>query len=185
MIKVQNNTATRDPLPLFLKGLAQETLYDLSWTDPALGVQDFAWWPEVNESLSLPDYFYRYGAETLTIDSERKVVVVTQAIEPLTDSEPVIPAPDYGTRISRLAFKLRMTADERKSIRVAAESNADLYDFMDLLSDSTYIDLSRAETIAGVGQLEAAGLIATGRGDEVLNTPVTKEEQWNVERALS
>ena len=95
------------------------------------------------------------------------------------------PAPDYGTRISRLAFKLRMTADERKAIRAAAESNADLYDFMDLLSDSTYIDLTRAETIAGVGQLETAGLIASGRGDEVLNTPVTQEEQWNVERSLS
>jgi len=95
------------------------------------------------------------------------------------------PAPDYGSNISRLAFKLRMTADERKAIRVAAESNADLYDFMDLLSDSTYIDLTRAETIAGVGQLEAAGLIAPGRGDEVLNAPVTQEEQWNVERSLS
>ena len=95
------------------------------------------------------------------------------------------PAPNYGTRISRLAFKLRMTADERKEIRVAAESNADLYDFMDLLSDSTYIDLTRAETIAGVSQLEAAGLITSGRGDEVLNTPVTEEEQWNVERSLS
>jgi len=101
-----------------------------------------------------------------------------------SEPEPA-PAPNYGTRISRLAFKLRMTADERKAIRVAAESNADLYDFMDLLSDSTYIDLTRDVTIAGVGQLEAAGLLALGRGDEVLNTPVTQEEQWNVERALS
>ena len=101
-----------------------------------------------------------------------------------SEPEPV-PDPNYGTRISRLAFKLRMTADERKAIRLAAESNADLYDFMDLLSDSTYIDLTRAETVAGVGQLETAGLIASGRGDEVLNTPVTQEEQWNVERALS
>ena len=101
-----------------------------------------------------------------------------------SEPEPA-PAPNYGTRISRLAFKLRMTADERKAIRIAAESNADLYDFMDLLSDSTYIDLTRSETIAGIGQLETAGLIASGRGDEVLNTPVTQEEQWNVERSLS
>jgi len=87
MIKILNNTATRETLPLFLKGLAQQSLYDLSWTDPSLGVQDSAWWPEVNESLPLPDEFYRYGAETLTLDSERKVVVVTQEIELLTDSE--------------------------------------------------------------------------------------------------
>jgi hypothetical protein len=78
-----------------------------------------------------------------------------------------------------------MTANERKAIRSAAESNADLYDFMDLLSDSTYIDLTRAETIAGIGQLESAGLIASGRGDEILNTPVTEEEQWNVAGSLS
>ena len=89
MIKIDTETleATREPLPKFLKGLKQQSLYDLSWTDPSLGVQDSAWWPEVNESLSLPDEFYRYGAETLTLDSERKVVVVTQEIEPLTDSE--------------------------------------------------------------------------------------------------
>jgi len=110
---------------------------------------------------------------------------MTYAPEWVLEDAPVIPAPDYGSNISRLAFKLRMTADERKAIRAAAESNADLYDFMDLLSDSTYIDLTRAETIAGVGQLETAGLLASGRGDEVLNAPVTQEEQWNVERSLS
>ena len=110
---------------------------------------------------------------------------MTYAPDWVLEAAPVIPTPDYGSRISRLAFKLRMTADERKAVRLAAESNADLYDFMDLLSDSTYIDLTHAKTIAGVGQIEAAGLIASGRGDEVLNTPVTQEEQWNLDRSLS
>jgi hypothetical protein len=89
------------------------------------------------------------------------------------------PAPDYGTKISRLALKLRMTADERKNIRAAAESNADVFDFMDLLSDSTYIDLTRAETVGGVNSLETAGLLGPGRADEILTDAVTKEEQWN------
>ena len=89
------------------------------------------------------------------------------------------PAPDYGTKISRLALKLRMTADERKDIRAAAESNADVFDFMDLLSDSTYIDLTRAETVGGVNSLETAGLLGSGRADEILTDAVTKEEQWN------
>jgi hypothetical protein len=89
------------------------------------------------------------------------------------------PAPDYGTKISRLAMKLRMTADERKDIRAAAESNADVFDFMDLLSDSTYIDLTRAETVGGVNSLETAGLLGPGRADEILTDAVTKEEQWN------
>ena len=42
MIRVQNNTATRASIPAFLRGLKRETLADLSWTDPALGVQDDA-----------------------------------------------------------------------------------------------------------------------------------------------
>ncbi len=40
--------ATREPIPAFLIGLTPESLLDLSWTDPQLGVQDCAWWPEEN-----------------------------------------------------------------------------------------------------------------------------------------
>jgi hypothetical protein len=95
-------------------------------------------------------------------------------------SEPAPPpAPDYGTKISRLALKLRMTATERKTIRAAAETNADVYDLMDLLSDSTYIDLTRPETVQGIQTLEAAGLLGAGRADEILTTPVTEGEKYN------
>jgi hypothetical protein len=86
MIKVQNNTATRAPLPTFLVGLKQESLYDLSWTDPALGVQDCAWWPEEDQSPALGQ-FEVYGAETLTIDEARKVVVVTRSVESMPQEE--------------------------------------------------------------------------------------------------
>ena len=101
-----------------------------------------------------------------------------------SEPEPA-PAPDYGKKISRLAFKLRFTADERKNIRAAAETNADLFDFMDLLAESTYINLTRPETIAGISQIELAGLLATGRGDEILKTPVTELEQWNIGDSFS
>lgn len=84
MIKVQNNTATREPLPSFLVGLAPESLADLSWTDPALGVSDAAWWPEVDESPALGQY-ERYGEETLTLGNG--VVIVTRAIVPFTQAE--------------------------------------------------------------------------------------------------
>jgi hypothetical protein len=104
---------------------------------------------------------------------------MTYAPDWTLEDAPAIPDPNYGSRISRLAFKLRMTANERKAIRSAAESNADLYDFMDLLSDSTYIDLTRAETVGGVNSLETAGLLGPGRADEILTDAVTKEEQWN------
>lgn len=86
MIKIQNNLATREPLPAFLNGLAQESLADLSWTDPALGVSDAAWYPEVDQSPPLQEY-ERYGEETLTIDAVNKQVIVTRAVIPWTTEE--------------------------------------------------------------------------------------------------
>lgn len=84
MIKVQNNIATREPIPAFLQGLAPESLADLSWTDPALGVADAAWWPEVDQSPALAQY-ERYGSETLTVGAG--VVIVTRAVVPFTQAE--------------------------------------------------------------------------------------------------
>ena len=86
MIKVQSNTATREPIPSFLRGLAPESLADLSWTDSALGVSDCAWWPEVNGDKPLP-FGMQWGEEILKPDTKRKVVIVTHKIVPLTDQE--------------------------------------------------------------------------------------------------
>lgn len=86
MIKVKGSIATREPIPAFLSGLAPESLLDLSWTDPALGVSDAAWWPEEDQSPALGE-FERYGGETLTPDIERRVVVVTRDIVPWSQEE--------------------------------------------------------------------------------------------------
>ena len=86
MIKIQNDTATREPIPSFLIGLTRETLLDLSWTDPALGVQDCAWWPEEDVSKPLAQ-FEVYGKETLSLDHKRKVVLVDRAIEPMPQDQ--------------------------------------------------------------------------------------------------
>jgi hypothetical protein len=84
MIKVQNQTATREPIPAFLIGLAPESLADLSWTDPALGVSDCAWWPEEDASAPLGQ-FEVYGEETLTVGNG--VVVVTRAVVPMPQEQ--------------------------------------------------------------------------------------------------
>lgn len=86
MIKIQNNIATREPIPAFLVGLKPESLADLSWTDPALGVSDCAWWPEVDQSPALAQY-EKYGDETLTIDTANKQVLVTRAVVPFSQEE--------------------------------------------------------------------------------------------------
>lgn len=86
MLKVNEGTATREPIPQFLIGLLPESLADLSWTDPALGVQDLAWWPEENADGELGTN-KRWGAEVLTLDTERKVVIVTHKQVNMTAAE--------------------------------------------------------------------------------------------------
>lgn len=89
MIKVKNGTATREPVPYFLLGLMPDSLADLSWTDPALGVSDCAWWPEVDQSPALGDW-QEYSEETLTPDNDARVVVVTRAIVQMSDERKAV-----------------------------------------------------------------------------------------------
>ena len=84
MIKVQNNIATREPLPVFLLGLQIESLADLSWTDPQLGVSDCKWLPEIDQSPTLGVH-ERYGDETLAISGDS--VIVTRSVVPWSADE--------------------------------------------------------------------------------------------------
>ncbi|SDQ79976.1 protein of unknown function [Pseudomonas lundensis] len=86
IIKVKDGVASREPIPAFLQGLLPESLSDLSWTDPALGVQDCAWWPEEDASGEL-DTNKKWGAEVLTLDVERKVVLVARKQVSMTAAE--------------------------------------------------------------------------------------------------
>lgn len=86
MIKVKDGVASREPLPDFLYGLMPESLIDLSWTDPALGVQRDAWWPEENAEGELGAN-KKWGAEVLTIDTARKVVKVARKQVAMTTAE--------------------------------------------------------------------------------------------------
>lgn len=88
MIKVENGIATREPIPSFLvsPNLLPESLADLSWTDPSYGVQDAAWWPEENTEGEL-GINKKWGAEVFTLDTQRKVVVVTHKQVNMTAAE--------------------------------------------------------------------------------------------------
>lgn len=86
MIKVIGGIATREPIPPFLVGLAPSSLSDLSWTDPQLGVQDCAWWPEIDVSAPLGK-FQKYSSESFEIDNENKIVKVTREIVEMPDDE--------------------------------------------------------------------------------------------------
>lgn len=90
MVKVENSTATREPIPDFLDQKdtpeARASLLDLSWTDPQFGVQNAAWWPEEDVSGELGTN-KKWGAEVLTLDNERQVVLVTRKQVAMTAAE--------------------------------------------------------------------------------------------------
>lgn len=96
--------------------------------------------------------------------------------------EAAIPAeapPDF--RITNLAFVDRFTDAEAIAIDLASigatVEAAQVRRYLDKVSKAAHIDLSRADAQAGVLALEAAGLIAAGRADEILLAPIQDTER--------
>ena len=98
---------------------------------------------------------------------------------------PVEP-PDPSRRLTKLQFRNRFTAAEKRAIEFASLDNpsasqedrlkaADLRVFLADVEaatpepDGTSIDLDDPRTVAGVNALESYGLIATGRTAEILS----------------
>lgn len=92
------------------------------------------------------------------------------------------------TRITRLAFRNRFAQAEKVALEIAAldnpaapmaqrELSAAIRVSMADTAAATFIDLSRAETRAGVQMLEAGGLLAEGRALEILDAPIDQSEK--------
>lgn len=86
-IKVQNNIATRAPVPDFLP-YDREALANLSAVSaPGFDFRGVAWLPEDDQTPALgADQAYD-GTEVLTVDAERQVVVVVRGIRDMTPEE--------------------------------------------------------------------------------------------------
>ena len=127
MVKVQNDVATREPLPAFLHGLLPESLADLSWTDPALGVQDCAWWPEEDVSGELGTN-KKWGAEVLTLDVERKVVLVARKQVAMTAAEKAARhsaiAAEWAGRIAARRFQAETGGTTVEGVQVNSERDS-------------------------------------------------------------
>lgn len=100
---------------------------------------------------------------------------------------PPAPAPNLGTRITKLAFRQRIGPQSLAAIELAAVHNAaapvqaqqlaaTLRVMLADVQAATFIDLARADTRAGVQSLEAAGLLPAGKAAEILDTPVQAAE---------
>lgn len=108
-------------------------------------------------------------------------------VPPAPTSQPPPPAP-ADRRITRLAFRNRFTQAELVAIEIAAiddptapmsarQQAAAIRVMQRQVDNANFIDLDRADTRAGVQQLEAAGLLAAGRAAEILDGPIDPAER--------
>lgn len=95
-------------------------------------------------------------------------------------------APD--TRITRLAFRNRFTQAEKVALELAAlddpaatlvqrQQAAAIRVHLADVNASTFVDLARDDTRAGVQALETGGLIGVGRALQILDAPVEAHER--------
>lgn len=99
---------------------------------------------------------------------------------------PEVPGADY--RITRLAFRNRFLPAEKVTLELASLDNpagpllarqqaAALRAYLADVAAATFVDLSRADTRAGVQYLETVTLIAAGRAAAILDAPIQAEER--------
>ncbi len=86
------------------------------------------------------------------------------------------------SRITRLAFLDRFTDAEAVAIDLASigatVQAAGLRRYLHKVNSAQHIDLARADLQAGVQALEAAGLLAAGRAQQILTAPITDIERY-------
>lgn len=96
--------------------------------------------------------------------------------EPVPEPEPVV-----EKKITQLAFISRFTDAEAIALDLASigatVEAASIRRYIQKINAATFIDLSRADTIAGVNALETIGLIGVGRSNHILNDPITDIER--------
>ena len=93
-----------------------------------------------------------------------------------------------ATRITRLAFRNRFTQAEKVALELAAlddpaatmaqrQQAAAVRVHLADVNASTFVDLARDDTRAGVQALETGGLIGVGRALQILDAPVEAHER--------
>lgn len=106
---------------------------------------------------------------------------------PAIEEPPIVSEP---RRITNLAFRNRFTTAEKIALELAAADDpaaplnerqmaAALRANMKDADAAKFIDLDRADTRAGVLQLEQLGLIAEGRANVILDAAITDMERYD------
>lgn len=90
---------------------------------------------------------------------------------------PPPPVPEYyGTVISKVAFRFRLTDAEYVGILSAAKTDIEVASWVETFNMSVKIDLANQRTKDGVQNLVGKNLLTQARADEILNDPVQPGE---------
>lgn len=99
----------------------------------------------------------------------------------LLQENKLVPPPGYQSltmKITKLAFRQRITVPEMMGIYNAINSNVVVKILMDNLQIATYIDLLRNDTVSGIMYLVSQGLLTSERANIILNTPPSDLEKY-------
>lgn len=105
----------------------------------------------------------RTEAAVLAAETLEEIAAITLEI---TEDDTVRPA-----ALTREQFLSRLTTDETAAILTAAKSNVALEAFVLRLTTASYINVCDPATTAGVHALEIAGLLSSGRAEQILALP--------------
>lgn len=201
MVKIENGKAVREPVPDFLDRSgtpeAIAALADLSWTDPSLGVQKLAWWPEENGDGELGAN-KKWGAEVLTLDAERQVVLVTRKQVAMTAAEKAAQADamrpgltaannaQYDAAISSMtsdypAAEISTWERQRAEVIAWASDSTAPAPWIDIAASARGLDRGEylARTLGKVNAFASASAYLTGRRqgiDDQIRAATTAEE---------
>ena len=84
-------------------------------------------------------------------------------------------------KITRLALRNRLTLSELIAFYTLCQSNIVYQIMLDNLKTTTYIDLKRLDTQAGINALVEAGVLTSERANTILNTEPTSIEIYRGE----
>lgn len=85
-------------------------------------------------------------------------------------SKPAEAQPEEPGTLTKLAFRKRFTTAEKTAIYNAAKTDVLIQVFLDDVNAAESIDTTDADTVAGIGYLQANGLLTAERASAILGT---------------
>ena len=126
-----------------------------------------AGWTEVPEGASL--LALRYGIVDGAVVDLHPTVTDEQLLESIALASTEQAAVQATVApLSKLVFMERFTLEEMASIYTAAKTTVVVEIFLDKMKLAEFIDITDANTIAGVNALVSAGLLTEARAAEIL-----------------